>query len=479
MKTVKNYLYNMSYQVFALIVPLLTTPYISRVLGPHGVGINTLTNSTTQYFTLLATLGLGFYGQRQIAYKRDDKVELSKNFWEIEILSIFTTVVSLLLFTVFLIIDGEYIKYYLAQSFLILACAADISWLFMGLENFKVTVLRNFVVKFFSVILIFAFVRTKEDIFNYILIISGTTLLGNLSLWPYLKKTIIFHLNVKLHPFYHLKNTLELFVPQIAISIYSILNKIMLATLGSVELAAYFDNSDKIIRILLTVVSAFTTVMMPHVANAYVKGATDKVNKMLNDGLAFAIIITFPMVSGLISVSSKFIPWFLGNKFYPTINVIRIESLAIMPIAIAGIIGAQYLVAINKNKLYTISIFGGAIVTILINVPLILYLGAIGAAVTSVLSELCVTVTQIWFTRKTILFKQFYILLTKAFIAAIIMGIAISLEVQAFPSNFFAFLIEAITGIIIYGCILWTEKVEEFRLVCREAYRWFSIKRFN
>ncbi|RXA74293.1 flippase, partial [Pediococcus acidilactici] len=170
MKIVKNFLFNVSYQVFILLVPLVTTPYISRVLGSEGVGINAYTNSIIQYFILFGSIGISTYGNRQIAYSRGNARDVSQDFWEISILRFLTIAISYIAFLIYLNFVSQYHGFFFAQSFQIIAAAFDISWLFMGLENFKITVLRNFVVKIISLVCIFTMVKTENDLGTYILI---------------------------------------------------------------------------------------------------------------------------------------------------------------------------------------------------------------------------------------------------------------------------------------------------------------------
>ena len=159
-----NYLYNMLYQIFILIVPLVTMPYISRVIGPTGIGVNTFTYAITQYFILFGTLGVNYYGSREIAYRRGDKHKLSKAFWEIETLLITSITIATVAFLVYVWFSKEYQAYYLAQGVALIAVAFDISWFFMGLENFKVTVTRNILVKAISLVPIFTLVKSKDDL---------------------------------------------------------------------------------------------------------------------------------------------------------------------------------------------------------------------------------------------------------------------------------------------------------------------------
>lgn len=227
MKVLRNYLYNAGYQVLAIIVPLITSPYISRVLHASGVGDNAYTNSIIQYFVMFAALGVGYYGNREIAYVREDRQKMSATFWEIQILKTLTTLVAYLAFVIFLQIYTEYTWYLWIQSINVLAVAFDISWLFMGIEDFKRTVIRNTIVKLASMIMIFTLVRDANDVALYIFIIGASTFFGNLILWPYLKKILVPVKLKELHPLKHFNPTVSLFIPQVATSVYLQLNKTM------------------------------------------------------------------------------------------------------------------------------------------------------------------------------------------------------------------------------------------------------------
>lgn len=460
MKVLKNYLYSASYQVFLLMVPLITIPYISRVLGPQGVGINTLTNSTIQYFVLLANLGLSTYGQREIAYKKSDHGQLNNIFWEIEIISVLATLLSFLSFLFFLSFNSKYYSYYWAQSFLIIASALDVSWFFMGLENFKITVIRNFIFKIVTIILVFTFVRKSSDTFIYILIISVLTIISNLSMWPYLKR-YVHKVSIKdLHVIRHIKPTVQLFIPQIAISVYGVLNKVMLGHISSVESSGYYDNSDKIIRICLALLVAFSTVMMPHVAEAFVNGEKEKIEIFVKRGIAIAISFSLPLMAGIIAIAPDFIPWFFGARFRPVISVISIEAVAILPISCATIVGAQYLVPLNRNNQYTISIICGALINVIINVPLIRYLSADGAAIATVIAETVVALVQIKYVTKSINLHKTFMGSYKPLVSSGILFIIVYTMTRVFPAKFIFILMEIVLGFSSYIVTMYVMKAD-------------------
>ena len=173
------------------------------------------------------------------------------------------------------------------QAILIVAAAFDISWFFMGFENFKVTVLRNIIVKLISLACIFIFVRGKGDLTLYIAVLSISQLIGNITLFPYLKRYINLPNWRELKIWRHFKPSLVLFVPQIATQVYLILNKTMVGKMVSVEAAGFYDNSDKIVKMVLAIVTATGTVMLPRVANTFAKGDHEQVKKYLYQSFDF------------------------------------------------------------------------------------------------------------------------------------------------------------------------------------------------
>lgn len=211
MKVIRNYLYNAGYQILLMIAPLVTTPYVSRALGAHASGINTYTNGWVTVFYLVGQMGIGLYGNREVAYHRDDKRERSRIFWGIEALQLCTISISLVAYLVAVFLfSTTFREYYLLQTLWIVACGIDVSWYFMGMEDFKKTVVRNTIVKLIMIVLIFTLVKTEADLWKYILLIGVAQLSGNLTLWPYLKSNIQWVSPKEWHPLRHLYPSLLL-----------------------------------------------------------------------------------------------------------------------------------------------------------------------------------------------------------------------------------------------------------------------------
>lgn len=473
MKVIKNYLYNAFYQIFILIVPLVTTPYLARVLGPKGVGINSYTNSIIQYFILFGSIGVSLYGNRQIAFVRDDRKKLTQTFYEIFFMRAITMILACVAFGIFLMFIKEYQVYYLAQAISLIAAAFDISWFFMGVENFAITVLRNLIVKIITLFSIFIFVKSYRDLTIYILILSLSLLLGNITLFPGLRRYIGKPQFSKMNLWTHLWPSIILFIPQVATQIYVVLNKTMLGSMISVQSAGYFDQSDKIVKMILAVVTATGTVMLPHVANAFAKGKHNQTKIFLYNSFSFVTMMSVPMTLGLIAVTRKFVPLFFTSKFMSVIPIMEIESLIILLIAWSNAIGVQYLLPTKQNQAYTNSVILGAIVNLIANIPLIMVYGAIGAAISTVLSELSVTGYQLFVIRKQISYRRLFNDFGRYLMAGIAMMGLISILDKVLGNGWWSIILEVTIGIIVYFGLLIVFKVK----MIDEAMHLLGIKK--
>jgi len=455
MQLVKNYLYNAGYNILILLTPLLTVPYISRVLGPTGVGINATTNSVITYFLLAGTVGITIYGNREIAFIRDDLEKRSQTFWEIELLQILTITLAYIAFLFFLSVETQFKTAFFYQSFYIIAGAFDISWYFMGLEDFKKTVVRNTIVKIISLIAIFSFVKTSKDVGIYILILSLSQLFGNISLWPYLVHSISRPKWHKLNLTKHLLPSLSLFVPQVATTVYLAVNKTMLWQLDSVTASGYYDYSDKLIKIVLAVVTATGTVMLPHIANLYAKRQFSQVKKYLYASFDFVLAIATPMTFGIAGIASTFAPWFFGQKFASVNILLMIEAPVIILIGLSNVIGQQYLLPTRRTKQFTQSVVLGALVNIVINIPLIIFWGVSGAMFATLFSELTVTIYQLYCIRRDLKISKLFTNFGKYLLSSVVMFVFIYILNIQMTISVVALAEQIIIGLLIYtGMIL-------------------------
>lgn len=469
MKVIKNYLYNASYQILLMLAPLLTTPYVSRILGAHNNGINTYTNGWVTFFCLFGQLGIGLYGNREIAYCRNNKKKRSKIFWEIFILQLMTSSVALIfyLFAVFEF-SSTFKLFFLLQTIYIINGAIDISWYFMGMEDFKKTVTRNTLVKIISIILIFLLVRSKNDLVKYIILLGLSSFIGNLTLWPYLCKQINFIKLSSLKPFKHFYPTLLLFIPTITTQIYLVVNRIMLGRMSSQVSVSQFDFGDKMIKLALSLVTATGSVMLPHIANKFAEGDIKSIRDSLYKSFDFATALAIPIMFGLMAISPTFAPWFLGSEYGPTSKVIFYEAPAILFIAWSNVTGTQYLMPVHREKEYTISVTIGAIINVIANFHFIKTHGVNGAAFVTVLSELSILIVQLMFIHGTIKRRQLFTALWKYLLAGIIMYLVVSRLNLIMKMNLANLAFQILAGTIIYIItlsILKTPIIEQAQII--------------
>lgn len=465
-KVIKNFIYNASYQIFMLLVPLLTTPYLARTIGTKGVGINSFTDSVIQYFILLGCMGTNMYANRKIAFVRDDKNELSNSFWEIFIMRMCLLIFSIVLFLFFLLFtDKQYRLYYVAQGVTIFATIFDISWFFMGIEEFNVIVIKNFFVRLVTLSFIFLFVKSFSDLYIYILIISCSNFIGNVTMFSNLKTHIKKPVFKELNIIKHFMPSLILFVPEISAQIYLVLNKTMLGVLVSVQSSGFYDQSDKIIKMSLAVVTSTGMVMLPKVANAFARGEVNKTKEYLYDGFSIVTAMSMPMFFGIIAISNKFVPLFFTDKFIIVSDLLAVESFVIIFTAWSSVLGTQYLIPTKQVRKYTISLMSGAVTNIILNVPLIILYGTMGAIVATALSELAVTTYQMISVRDQIsiklLFKDFY----KYVISGAIMFLVVYLLNYWLPFTWSSLIAEISSGIIVYLSLIYLFRSNVFNVI--------------
>lgn len=418
----KNYIYNMVYQVLILILPLITTPYLSRVIGAEGIGIYSYTYAIVTYFILFGSLGVALYGQREIAYAQENPEKRKKTFIEIIIFR-FITIFIATIFYYFLFVNGkEYQLYYTILILELIAAAFDISWFFQGLEEFKKTVTRNVLVRICSVTLVFILVKTKEDLGKFTLIYSLADLIGNISLWLYLPKYLkgikVTNINVK----QHLPHIIMLFIPQIANQIYKILDTTMIGWLVTDKTeTGYYEQGHKVIRLLLTIVNSLGVVMIPRMANAFANNDKKQINAYMKMSFNFTFFLSFPIMFGIASIAREFVPIFFGRGYDKVTYLIYLLNPMVLLMGVANVIGTQYLLPTKKQKEYTFSVTIGVIVNFILNYILITLYQSIGAAIATVLSQLVVDILQYKHIKNDISLKTLKELCYKYLVASLTM----------------------------------------------------------
>ena len=451
----KNYIYNVAYQILITILPLITTPYVSRVLNAEAIGIYSYTISITTYFILFGSLGVALYGQRKIAYYQTDKIKRSKIFWEINILRFVTMTIAMVIYYFIYVRQGEYKIYYEILLIELLANCLDISWFFRGIEEFKKTVVRNTIVKLISVALIFTLVKSVDDLYKYFIIYVLSTAIGNISLWLYLPKYIEKVKINELNILKHLKPTIILFIPQIAVQIYTVLDKTMIGMIVSDKAeVGYYEQSQKIIKLLLSIITSLGTVMLPRMAATFANGDNDKMKEYMKKSFNFVFLLAFPMIIGIDSVASKFVPLFFGNGYEKVTNIIYIISPIILAIGLSNVVGTQYLLPTKRQKEYTISVICGAIINFILNMILIRMFRSLGASIATVIAEFSVTAIQLFAIRKDMNIKKIVNLSKKYLVSTIVMGIVVLLIGFKGNNSWTTIIIQGISGMVTYLVML-------------------------
>lgn len=402
----KNYLYNLTYQILTLLTPLVVTPYLSRVLGADGIGTVSFAESIVSYFTLFAVLGVTTYGQREISYVQDNKFKRSKLFWETKTLEVITSIIAIAIYVpVALFQDNKSI--YLVLSLNLFAVLVDITWFFQGMEEFGKIALRNIVFKLINIIYVFLVVRTKDDVIWYAFGLAFFLFLSNASLWIYLSKYIEKPKINEIKPFRNIKVILSLFIPTIAIQIYTVLDKTMigLITKSSFE-NGYYEQAIKLSKMALTFVTSLGTVMIPRIGYHFGRGETEQVNSFMYRGYRFVWFLGVPLSFGLLGISSNFVPWFFGEGYEKVIPILGILGFLILAIGINNVTGMQYLIPTKRQNTFTLTVLIGASVNFILNIILIHFFLSIGAAIASVTAETTIALVQLFIVRKELSFKK-------------------------------------------------------------------------
>ena len=471
----KNYIYNTLYQILTLLIPLITTPYASHIFEADGIGIQSYTNSIVSIFIIFASFGTAKYGQREIARNRDDKEKASKLFWEIELLNIACTSITLIVWLAFVLITDQYKMIYTVLSMQIIAVAFDISWFYGGYEKFKFITIRNVIVKIIGIIILFASVHTKSDLLLYIGLTSATGLIGNISMWTYLRKFIckvkIKDLNVKSH----FKSTLVFFIPTIATSIYTILDKTMIGVITKDNAEnGYYEQANKIVNMAKTIAISLNTVMYARMSYMFVENKIKEMKELLNKSLHYMFTIGVPMVLGIMGIAKNLVPWFFGDGYEKVSLILYFNSPLVLIVGLSECIGIQYLTPSGQRARSSKAVIIGAVVNFCLNLLMIPFIKSIGAAIASIFAELIIFILYVYMTDKFVTWKEIFKISYKKFIAGIVMLIVILFIGNICNATMITTIIQITVGAIIYAITMLLLK-DEFVLEYSTKY-WNKFK---
>ncbi|XIH14522.1 flippase [Priestia aryabhattai] len=398
-----NLIFQTMYQILIVITPLITSPYVSRALGAEGLGVYSYTFSIVNYLMIFSLLGTTNYGNRSIAIVRDDKQKMSRIFCEIVMLQFIVTSLAILIYVLYLLVyKPENFIISVIQLFYIISCYFNINWFFFGIEEFKLTVVRNFFIKIITIFCIFIFIKDPSDLWKYVLLLALGELLSQALLFSFLKKYIVWIKPTFKGVIRHLKPNLLLFIPAIAYSINNLLDKTMLGILSDYQNTGFFYNAEKLINIPTGIISGIGLVMLPRISNLISSGHQNLGEKYLYKSLNFVMLLACGLGFGIASISREFVPLFFGEEFDGSVRVVQLMSFVILFKAMADVVRTQYLIPHKEDKIYANAMLIGAVANVSINAFLIRPYGAYGAAIGTLVAEFLICGIQIWKTNQKI-----------------------------------------------------------------------------
>lgn len=448
----KNLIYNTSYQILILIVPFITSPYVSRVLGPEGLGAYSVTTAIVKYFSLFALLGMSNYGNRTIAKNKSDKETLSVTFWNLFYFQLLTSSVVLATYIVYAITIGtrSYGLISLCQIPYVLSTVFEVSWFFYGMEDFKGIVSRNAIVKILTMIAVFVLVRERDDVWIYVLINSLSLLIGQLCLWPFIRKYVTWKKPKWELIVSHFRPNCVLMVSVIAVSVYTLMDKIMIEWLANTKEVGYYENTEKILTISNNAAGAIGAVMLPRISNLRSAGKCEQVRKYIDKSMKYIMIIAIALAFGVASVSGTFSLVYFGDEF----EACKVLLIAIAPAIIfyswSNIIRNQFLLPNDMDSVFVIATITAATVNLILNRILIPQYGALGAVIGTVGAQLSELIYQTIRVRKMLPIKHYLVGILPYLAMGLMMFICCSKIESILGISLMTLMIQICVGAIIY-----------------------------
>lgn len=458
----KNYIYSLFYQILIMVTPFITAPYIARILGADGVGIYSYTQSYVTYFSMFAALGTASYGSREIARCRNDKEEYTKKFWEIELMSVFTTLSCMMMWVVLIIFSSKYRIYFIALVPTLFATMFDISWFYIGHEKISYTVFWNSLCKIIGVISIFLLIKSKDDLVLYIFLNSTILMVGNLSMWIFLPKMLVkvYPKNFKFKQ--HFRETLVYFIPTIATTVYTVLDKILIGAITHNDFQnGYYEQATKIINMAKAVVFvSVNSVMSSRISYLFYENKIKEIKARIEKSINFILLLGFAVAFGIVAVAKDFVPVFFGEGYEPVICLLYWMSPLVLIIGVSNCLGSQYYTPAGLRAQSSKYIIMGAIINLIVNLVMIPVLGTVGAVIGSIVAELTIS---IMYFRNCNGYLNIYQVLKcgyKKLFAGMVMLAFVKLVSRCGLSGIILVEAEVITGASVYFLILYILKDE-------------------
>ena len=451
----KNYIYNTLYQILILLVPLITTPYLSRTIGSEGVGVYSYNATITVYFTMFIILGLEHYGSRTIATVRDNQEELSRNFLGMFIMQLSFGIIVSGAYSVYVAAFSDAKLVSLIFAINVLSVALDCTWFLNGMEAFKAIAIRTTTVKILTTVSIFIFVRSADDVNIYILIMCLSNLLNQLFVWPFILKKIKF-VKISIHDVLkHVKPNMLLFLTTVSVALYKTLDKFMLGLYDPTKAeVGYYELSERIISIPNLLVASLGTVMLPHITT--IKDNEERVKKVIKVCFIFSAIVSTSICFGIMGVSKEFVPIFYGEGFDTCITLYLILLPCSIFMSFANVVRMLFLLPNKMDKHVFFSGIVGLVVDVVLNLILIWKIGCIGAAIGTLVAEFVIFIIQTYFARKKLPIASYLLHYSFFVIVGAIMFSAIFIPTfySAITSIVLRMVIKIIIGFVFFSGML-------------------------
>ena len=397
----RNYFFSILYQLVALSMPLITTPYLSRVLGAYGMGRFSYAGSIVSYFVLLAAFGTSLYGQRLIARVRHLPKVRTHFFVELFLLRVITTLIAIALYFGLVLPRCSDPLLYAVLGVEILGVALDTSWFMQGMEQFAPITLCATVARVIAAVCVFTLVRDRNDLWIYAIVYVSTQLLASLLLvfWVRRRTVRVKRWRPKLSA--HAWLTTTFFAGSVAIGLYTALDKTMigLITRSSAQ-NGYYEQAQRIVHVVVSMVTAMGVVVASRVAALFKAKKKEELQQLLLRSFCLVFALSLPAAGGIALIAPRFVPIFLGPGFRPAVPILAVLALLVPIIGVSNVVGIQLFAATGREKQLAFSVGVGALCNLGLNLLLIPRYQALGAAIASVVAELAVSAVQLFLARR-------------------------------------------------------------------------------
>lgn len=402
-----NYILNLINTGTQMLFPLITFPYVCRVIEADGIGQINFFQSIISYISLFTCLGIPMYAIREIARDRSDVVQMNRTAMEILLLHSMLTLVGYAIVAILCLTVPQIqvnIPLFLILSLTIFFTAIGCEWFYQGIEDFKYITIRGLIIKTVSVVLLFIFVKNKTDLLYYgcytVFGVLGGNIFNFFRLRKYIhRENIIFS---ELHIKRHVKPVLKVFSFSVVTSIYLQLNTVLLGFLKNALAVGYFAAATKVMQMLLTMSACLGSVMMPRASHLIAENKEDEFNRLIQKSYDFTLAIALPMTIGLIFCAPSLITALCGVKFEHSILPSQIIAPIILMVAISNVFGIQVLFPKGKINIVTLCCGIGAVADLILNLCLIPFFSYIGTSIAYLGAEVATTVSMYFIGRRYI-----------------------------------------------------------------------------